>query len=117
MGDSDPLATFTHVAREAARRGLAFLCVREGLEPGKIGPALKEAFGGVYVANQGFTFEAAQRSLAQGEADAVAFGKLFIANPDLPRRFARGASLNEPDPTTFYKPGAHGYTDYPFLAD
>jgi 2,4-dienoyl-CoA reductase-like NADH-dependent reductase (Old Yellow Enzyme family) len=53
--------------------------------------------------------------VAQGEADAVAFGKAFLANPDLPARFVRNAPLNKPDDTTFYSPGAAGYTDYPFL--
>ena len=53
--------------------------------------------------------------LAAQEADAVAFGVLFIANPDLPRRFALNAPLNEPDPSTFYMSGSKGYTDYPIL--
>jgi 2,4-dienoyl-CoA reductase-like NADH-dependent reductase (Old Yellow Enzyme family) len=54
--------------------------------------------------------------LANGEADAIAWGQLFIANPDLPLRFAKGATLNSPDPETFYAQGAQGYTDYPFLS-
>ena len=115
MGDSDPLATFTHVAREADRRRLAFLCVREHAGPGRIGPRLKEVFHGVYIANERFSRAGAERAIAAGEADAIAFGKLFLANPDLPRRFAERAPLNEPDPSTFYTPGAHGYTDYPGL--
>lgn len=116
MGDSDPLATFSYVARELGRRKLAFLCAREGLGEGRIGPQLKKAFGGVYVANEGFTRETANQVLAAGEADAVAFGVPFIANPDLPERFRRGAPLNDADPSTFYAPGPRGYTDYPFLA-
>ncbi len=115
MGDSNPLKTFTYVARELGKRKLAFLCVREALGPGRIGPQLKAAFGGPYVANEGFTFETASQVLAAGEADAVAFGVLFIANPDLPERFRRRAPLNEPDPSTFYAPGPKGYTDYPAL--
>ncbi|HPC62859.1 MAG TPA: alkene reductase [Verrucomicrobiota bacterium] len=115
MGDSDPLKTFTYVARELGKRKLAFLCVREALGPDRIGPQLKAAFGGPYVANEGFTFETASQLLAAGEADAVAFGVPFIANPDLPERFRRRAPLNEPDPTTFYAPGPKGYTDYPTL--
>jgi 2,4-dienoyl-CoA reductase-like NADH-dependent reductase (Old Yellow Enzyme family) len=115
MGDSDPLKTFTYVARELGKRKLAFLCVREALGPDRIGPQLKAAFGGPYVANEGFTFETASQVLAAGEADAVAFGVLFIANPDLPERFRRRAPLNEPDPSTFYAPGPKGYTDYPAL--
>jgi 2,4-dienoyl-CoA reductase-like NADH-dependent reductase (Old Yellow Enzyme family) len=116
MGDSDRLGTFTHVARELGRRGLAFLAVRERLGPDRIGPQLKQAFGGVYVANEGFDLTNGNALLAAGEADAVAFGKLIIANPDLPQRFARGAALNPPDFKTFYGGDAQGYTDYPALA-
>ena len=115
MGDSDGLATFTYVGRELGKRGLAFLCAREAQKPDSIGPAIKEAFGGVYIANEGFTQESAARALADGTADAVAFGKLFIANPDLPIRFAKRAPLNPPDTKTFYAGGAEGYIDYPAL--
>jgi 2,4-dienoyl-CoA reductase-like NADH-dependent reductase (Old Yellow Enzyme family) len=115
MGDSDRLGTFSYVARELGKKKLAFLCTREALGDDSIGPQLKKAFGGVYIANEGFTKETAAQVLAKGDADAVAFGKLFIANPDLPRRFAENAPLNAPDPSTFYVKGAHGYTDYPFL--
>jgi 2,4-dienoyl-CoA reductase-like NADH-dependent reductase (Old Yellow Enzyme family) len=134
MGDSDPLATFTYVARELGKRGLAFLCAREALvKPGEvlrdpqgrprdgaprlsIGPAIKAAFGGIYIVNEGFTFESATAALADGTADAVAFGKLAIANPDLPERFAEGAPLNAWDGSTFYSGGACGYIDYPVRA-
>lgn len=116
VGDSDPLATFGHVARECGRRGIAYLCAREHLGPDRIGPQLKAAFGGVYIANEAFTPESAQQVLDAGEADAVAFGKEFIANPDLPRRFAEKAPLNPQDKTTFYSAGPKGYTDYPALA-
>lgn len=116
MGDSDPAATFGYVARELGRRQIAFLCVRESLGPNRIGPELKRQFGGVYIANEAFTRDSAEQMLAAGEADAVAFGKTFIANPDLPLRFARDAALNEPDFTTFYGGDARGYTDYPALA-
>ena len=115
MGDSNPLATFGYVARELGRREIAFLCVRESLGANRIGPQLKTAFGGVYISNEKFTQESAAELLAKGEADAVAFGTLFIANPDLPVRFALNASLNEPDFSTFFSSGAKGYTDYPSL--
>ena len=115
LGDSDPLATFGYVARECGKRGIAYLCAREHLGPGRIGPQLKAAFGGVYIANEAFTPETAAQVVAAGEADAVAFGKEFIANPDLPRRFAEKAPLNPQDKTTFYSAGAKGYTDYPAL--
>jgi 2,4-dienoyl-CoA reductase-like NADH-dependent reductase (Old Yellow Enzyme family) len=115
MGDSNPLATFGYVARELGRRRIAFLCVRESLEGRRIGPELRKAFGGVYIANEKFTAETAQHALNHGEADAVAFGVPFIANPDLPERFRIGAPLNSADPSTFYAPGPKGYTDYPAL--
>jgi 2,4-dienoyl-CoA reductase-like NADH-dependent reductase (Old Yellow Enzyme family) len=115
MGDSDRLGTFTYVARELGERGIAFICAREHKAEDWIGPQLKKAFGGVYIANEQFTFESATQALAAGEADAVAWGKLFIANPDLVERFATGAELNAPIPETFYAVGAQGYTDYPSL--
>ncbi len=115
MGDSNPAATFGYIARELGRRRLAFLCARESLGDQRLGPDLKKQFGGIYVANESHTRESAEQLLQAGEADAVAFGKLFIANPDLPRRFAGNAPLNTPDPTTFYADGPQGYTDYPSL--
>jgi 2,4-dienoyl-CoA reductase-like NADH-dependent reductase (Old Yellow Enzyme family) len=116
MGDSDRLGTFSYVARELGERGLAFICAREHKAEDWIGPQLKKIFGGVYIANEGFTKESAQAVLDAGEADAVAWGKLFIANPDLVERFRLNAALNAPNPDSFYVPGALGYTDYPALA-
>jgi 2,4-dienoyl-CoA reductase-like NADH-dependent reductase (Old Yellow Enzyme family) len=115
MGDSNPAATFGHVARELGRRHLAFLCVREAYDRPALGPELKKTFGGTYIANEGFTLASAEAALAAGTADAVAWGKLFIANPDLPRRLHTGAPLNEPEASTFFSSGPHGYTDYPAL--
>src|SRR5262249_44764147 len=112
MGDSNPAATFGYLAEQLGRRGIAFIAARESVGPGRNGPQLKPKFGGIYIANEGFTFETANQAIATGEADAVAFGKLFIANPDLPKRFALGAPLNSPDPRTFYGSGPRGYTDY-----
>jgi 2,4-dienoyl-CoA reductase-like NADH-dependent reductase (Old Yellow Enzyme family) len=116
MGDSDPAATFGYVAKELGRRKIAFLCAREALGENRLGPALKAAFGGAYIANEKFTAETAQQVLDAGEADAVAFGIPFIANPDLPERFRQNGPLNEPDRATFYAPDAKGYTDYPVLS-
>lgn len=116
MGDSNPGATFGYVAEQMKARGLAFLCARESLGENRIGPQLKQIFGGVYIANEGFTAETAQEVLDKGEADAVAFGKTFIANPDLPQRFALSAPLNAQKPELFYAQGAQGYTDYPALS-
>ena len=115
MGDSDPLATFTYLAKELAKRRVAFICAREHAGEDRIGPQIKAAFGGVYIANEQFTQESAEAVLAAGDADAVAWGKLFIANPDLPRRFKQGAALNVPDSSTFYGGAIEGYTDYPAL--
>jgi 2,4-dienoyl-CoA reductase-like NADH-dependent reductase (Old Yellow Enzyme family) len=115
MGDSDPLGTFTYMARELGDRGIAFICAREHQAEDWIGPKLKAAFGGVYIVNEGFTRESAQAALDAGEADAVAWGKKFIANPDLVERFARNAPLNEVNLHTLYSGDAHGYTDYPAL--
>ncbi len=133
MGDSDRLGTFTYVARELGRRKLGWIAAREFVldentkpvdsqgrpkpisNPEHIGPRLKDAFGGVYVANEGFTQESAQKALDEGWADAVAFGKLFISNPDLPKRFAEHAPLNEWNVSTFYSGGEQGYADYPAL--
>lgn len=115
IGDSNPLATFGYVAKELGRRGIAFICAREHLGEDRIGPELKKAFGGPYIANEKFTKETANRVIAAGEADAVAFGVPFIANPDLVKRIEMDAPLNEPHPETFYAPGAQGYTDYPSL--
>jgi len=115
MGDSDLARTFEYVARRLGERKIAFICAREYIGPDRLGPTLKAAFGGVYIANEKFTYETAERAVEAGEADAVAFGKLFIANPDLPRRFELRAPLNEPRAPEFYAGGAEGYTDYPSL--
>jgi len=116
MGDSNPIRTFGYVAEQMRLRNIAFLCVRESLRENRIGPQLKKLFGGAYIANEGFTPQTAQAVLDKGEADAVAFGQTFIANPDLPRRIAVSAPLNQPDPATYYAQGSHGYTDYPALS-
>lgn len=117
MGDANPLETFGYVAAELGKRKLAFICAREAQGPDSIGPQLKKLFGGVYVANERFTHASANAALAAGSADAVAFGVPFIANPDLPARFAAEAPLNAPRPELFYGQGPAGYTDYPVLAE
>jgi 2,4-dienoyl-CoA reductase-like NADH-dependent reductase (Old Yellow Enzyme family) len=115
MGDSDLSTVFHYAARELGKRKLAFLCARESHDQLALGPSLKQAFGGVFIANEGFTAETAREAIRSGAADAVAFGKAAIANPDLVERFRTGAPLNPPDPSTFYGDGPVGYTDYPFL--
>ena len=117
MGDSDLLGTFSHVAREAAKRKLAFLFAREHHAHDSIGAALKREFGGVYVANEKFTVEQSAEYLEEGSADAIGFGVKFIANPDLPARLKAGAPLNELVRETMYGGGAEGYVDYPALTE
>ncbi len=115
MGDSNRAETFGYVARELGKRGIAFICTREKAGEDSLGPQLKQIFGGVYIANERFTGEQANAWLADGKADAVAFGIPYIANPDLVERLRQDAPLNEPKPELFYAQGAEGYTDYPSL--
>ncbi len=115
MSDSNPAATFGYVAKALSDRKIAFLCVREHAGPGALGPQLRKKFGGAYVVNEGLTPQMAQAAIESGDADAAAFGRTFIANPDLVERIRRGAPLNEADHETFYAKGARGYTDYPTL--
>jgi 2,4-dienoyl-CoA reductase-like NADH-dependent reductase (Old Yellow Enzyme family) len=115
MGDSTQVETFTAVARAMKERNVAFLCTREYEGDGSITAILKKEFGGVVIANEKFTQESADAIIKRGDADAVAFGQMFIANPDLPERFAKNAALNTPDFQTFYAGGEKGYTDYPAL--
>ncbi|NNG23263.1 alkene reductase [Telluria aromaticivorans] len=116
MGDSNPADTFGYVARELGKRGIAFICAREAIGDDSLRAYLKKEFGGVYIANEKLTKDSAEALIASGEADAVAFGVWFIANPDLPKRFKVDASLNAPKPELFYGSGPEGYIDYPALA-
>ena len=119
VSDSDPQTTFGHVATELGKRGLGFLFIRETRGPGALLAHLKQAFGGAVIANDGFDFASATEAVEQGLADAVAFGKDYISNPDLVRRLKLGAPLNALVPETIYDlpaSGARGYTDYPALA-
>lgn len=120
IGDSQPQETFGAVVDMLRRHQLGYLHVVEGdmlndsreVDYGE----LRRRYGGLYIANNGYTRERAEQALQQGDADLIAFGRLYIANPDLPERFAQDADLNEPDPATFYGGDATGYTDYPALA-
>jgi N-ethylmaleimide reductase len=116
----DVEATYTTLVDEIAPLGLAYLSALA--DPSlELSQRLRKDFGGVFIANDGFssmtTRESAQAVLDDDLADAVAVGRLFLANPDLPARWRTGAALNEPDPATFYGGGAEGYVDYPFLED
>jgi 2,4-dienoyl-CoA reductase-like NADH-dependent reductase (Old Yellow Enzyme family) len=119
--DSDPHALFPAAAAALSRLGIAFVELREpqgdsSFRPNEVppvAPAIRAAFDGVLVLNSDFTAESAARALADGAADAIAFGRPFIANPDLPRRLVDALPLNTPDFATFYTQDAKGYTDYP----
>ena len=115
ISDSNLPETFTYVAKELGKRNIAFISTREKEGADSLGPQLKAAFGGTYIANERFTKDSANAWLAKGDADAVAFGVPFIANPDLPERLAQDAALNKPRPELFYGQSAEGYTDYPAL--
>jgi N-ethylmaleimide reductase len=124
MRDSNPLETFGYVLQELSPLNLAYAHVTavtaqdiaHGAKAG-VGPReLRSSYRGNIVTAGGFDLESGNQALAEGWADAVAFGVKFIANPDLPARFRAGAALNEPDETTFYAPGPKGYTDYTALA-
>ena len=119
MRDSNPAETFAYVANALNALPLAYLHV---IESGNklAGPnfdtgLLRQQYQGVYIANGGYDLERAQLALQNGSADLVAFGALFLANPDLPQRLETHADLNSPDPNTFYGGDETGYTDYPFL--
>lgn len=121
--DSDPEALFTAAAKALAARDISFLELRE-LNPGgsfgatevpRQSPAIRKVFPGPLVLNQEYDAESAQAALDSGIADAISFGRSFLANPDLPARFAAEAPLNPDIMATWYSQGDEGYTDYPAL--
>ena len=121
--DSNPEAVFLPAAKALDALGIAFLELREQSPDGtfgattvpKLSPKIRQVFGGPLVLNQDYSREAGQRDLDSGVADAIAWGRLYIANPDLVERFRQDAPLNTPNPKTFYAPGPEGYVDYPSL--
>ena len=121
--DSDPQAVFSALARELGGRRLGFLHAVETWDRSTIDPrvatvlpeivkAFKDAGGGLYIGNGSYTPEQAEQALADGWADAIAFGKLWISNPDLDVRIAIGGPYREPEPSTFYGGGSVGYTEF-----
>jgi N-ethylmaleimide reductase len=118
MSDSNPVETFSYLAAELDARDVVYLHVVDPAANGdkRISPILKEIFDGTYIVNGGFDAEAADAAIRNGEADLVAFGVPFLANPDLPERYRQKAPLNAPDQGTFYAGEEKGYTDYPALA-
>jgi N-ethylmaleimide reductase len=124
MKDSDPAATFGYVAEALSNLEIAYLHVVEPAnknlykvngEPVSATRHLRSLFKGVLITAQGYDRESGNRVIAEGDADLVAYARLFLANPDLPQRFALNAPLNEPDAATFYGGDERGYTDYPAL--
>lgn len=127
MGDDDPEALFGHVAEQLNRFNLAYLHIvepemaRDPASPSfdPRGPAMMELirakYSGTLIVCGGYDCRKAVACLEEGRADLVAFGRLFIANPDLPERFRQNAELNPPDESTYYGGGAKGYVDYPTL--
>ena len=118
--DEQPL--FNHVVEQLDALGIAYIHVVEGATggPRDVAPfdyaALRQRFSRTFIANNGFDLKLAESELAAGKADLFAFGRLFIANPDLVERLKSGAALNPLDPTTLYGGGVKGYTDYPALS-
>ena len=119
--DNDPQALYEQALAQLAPLKLAYVHVIEGATggPRDVAPfdyaALRRRHAGAWMVNNGYDRALATEAVASGSADLVAFGKLFIANPDLGRRLRENAPLNTPDKDTFYGGGAHGYTDYPTL--
>lgn len=122
MKDSDPTQHFTYICEKLNDFDLAYLHIIDALE-GDIRHGanvvelsnLRKAYRGVLVANGGYDKQRGNAVIQNGEADAVSFGALFLANPDLPERFAANATLNTPDPSTFYTQDEKGYLDYPAM--
>lgn len=117
MGDDDPAETFGYIANMLGQRKIAFIFTREHPNEPMLTPSLKKAFGGMLIANEQLTKATATQLLQDGIADAVAFGKAYIANPDLVSRFREDTTLNPLDVETMYGGGTKGYTDYPALTD
>ncbi len=122
MSDSDPSKHFVYLCKKLNSFDLAYVHIIDALEADiKHGAnvvelsELREAYNGVLITNGGYTQERADKTIASNKADAVTFGELFIANPDLPERFSKNAALNKADPSTYYTQGEKGYTDYPSL--
>lgn len=121
LSDTDPQAVFGYLVQELNKRGIAFIHFIEGATggprdlPGFDFAWARKTFKGVYIANNGYDREMAIEAVEAGRADAVAFGRLFISNPDLVQRLKIDAALNAAHPQTFYTPGPAGYIDYPAL--
>ncbi len=120
MKDSDPVGLATWLAGRLNDFNLAYLHLMRAdfsqKQTGDLMTPVRAAYKGVLVGNMGYTAEEADKAIADGKLDAVAFGSSFLANPDLPARIKAKAPLNAPDPATFYSEGPKGYTDYPAMS-
>jgi N-ethylmaleimide reductase len=120
MKDSDPIGLSTWLATKLNEYNLAYLHVMRSdffqQQTGDIMTPVRANYQGTLIGNMGYTAAEATAAIDAGQIDAVAFGSSFLANPDLPKRIELGAELNQPNPATFYTPGAAGYTDYPALS-
>ena len=114
--DANPQETYTYLVEQLRGLNLAYLHVALFGAKFDYHARLRPRFNGAYLIGGGLDQKSAEAAVADGRADATVFGSAFLANPDLPERFRRGAPLNTPDPSTFYSPRAQGYTDYPFLS-
>lgn len=117
IADETPEHTYAYLVRALRPLRLAYLHVVQASPATDYHALLRPLFNGTYFAGGGLTRSSAESLIVQGRADAVVFGKLFLANPDLPQRFRWNARLNEADTTTFYTLGPEGYIDYPSLRD
>lgn len=123
MRDDDPVSTFGAFAQAVNKRGIAYIEVVEDSfqgnhadgRPQPVIDAIRSAFSGAYIGNGAYTADEARQRIEAGHCDLASFGRLFIANPDLPERLRANAELNEPDYDTFYGGDERGYTDYPPL--
>jgi N-ethylmaleimide reductase len=113
--DANPQETYTYLVDQLRELNLAYLHVALFGATVDYHALLRSRFNGAYLMGGGLSQETAEAALADGRADATVFGSAFLANPDLPERFRLGAPLNSPNKSTFYTPGAQGYTDYPLL--
>ena len=120
MTESQPEALVTHVAQELSRRGIAFLEIRHENHALPTEHAIlklaRQHFQGVLMSNGSYTRESGESTVTQGAADAIVYGRPYIANPDLVERFAKQAPLNEVNYARLYGGGPDGYSDYPALA-
>jgi N-ethylmaleimide reductase len=118
MSDSSPIRTFSYLTEQLNRLGIAYLHVIDPVADGakRVSPVLRRKFDHTYIVNGGFDRDSADAAIRNGEADLVAFGVPFLANPDLPKRYRTKAPLNVPDQATFYAGEGKGFTDYPALA-